>query len=69
MISYGYAGTKGFLDDLPVEKVKTFEENFLRYMKEQKTDLVEMIREEKKMTDEIDAGLKVAVEAFKASFS
>ena len=31
-----YAGTKGFLDDVPIKHVAVWEEQFLRFMREQR---------------------------------
>jgi F-type H+-transporting ATPase subunit alpha len=44
-----YAGTKGFLDKVPVKQVAAWEEQFLRFMKEQKADVRKALIEEKKL--------------------
>ncbi len=63
-----YAGTSGSLDDLPVERVKAFEEGFLRFMREKKPEVIEKLRTEKQFTKEIEEALKSAIQVFRASF-
>jgi F-type H+-transporting ATPase subunit alpha len=63
-----YAGTSGALDDVPVEKVKAFEEGFLRFMNEKHPDVGQKIREDQKWTEEIETAVKKAIEEFKQSF-
>ncbi len=60
-----YAGTKGYLDDVPVEAIQKFEQEFYTFLDTEKPDVLEMIRTEKKLTDEIEAKLKEAIEEFK----
>jgi F-type H+-transporting ATPase subunit alpha len=62
-----YAGTSGALDDLEVEKVKSFEEGFLRYVHENKAELVDKIKTDQKWSDEIAAEVTSAIEAYRAS--
>ncbi len=64
-----FAATNGFLDDIPVEQVRKFEQGFLNYMRNQKADLLKAIRNEGKMSDERLEQLKKAVEEFKQLFS
>jgi len=60
-----YAGTKGYLDDVPVSAIQKFEQEFFTFLDTEKADLLEMIRTEKKLTDEIETKLKEALEEFK----
>jgi len=59
-----FAGTNGYLDDLPVSDVNRFETELLEFMKSQKHDLVEQIRATGAMPEEVEA----AVVEFKAQF-
>ena len=34
-----YAGSEGYLDDVPVKEVSRWEEQFLAFMREQKSDV------------------------------
>jgi F-type H+-transporting ATPase subunit alpha len=63
-----FAGTQGFLDDLPVEAVKSFEDGFLRYIRAEKQDLKKEIMEKKALDDDLKAKITEAVTAFKKTF-
>jgi len=63
-----YAGTSGALDEYPADRLKTFEEDFLRYMHDKHSDVVEQIRVDKKWTEEIETAVKGAIEEFKKTF-
>jgi F-type H+/Na+-transporting ATPase subunit alpha len=64
-----YAGVNGYLDPLPVTKVKSFEEGLLRTMREKHGAVLEAIRSEKAISDKTMPLLKGAVEAFAKSFA
>ena len=63
-----FAGTQGSLDDIPVEAIKRFEEEFLRYMRDRKADLVKDLTQKKAIDDDIKAKLTAAIEDFKKGF-
>ena len=60
-----YAGTKGYLDDVPVEAIQKFEQEFYVFLDNERPEVLELIRREKKLTDEIETKLKEAIETFK----
>ncbi|RUM59636.1 MAG: F0F1 ATP synthase subunit alpha [Persephonella sp.] len=60
-----YAGTKGYLDDVPVEAIQKFEQEFYVFLDNERPEVLELIRREKKLTDEIENKLKEAIETFK----
>lgn len=64
-----YAGVRGFLDKMPVNKIKEFETTYLKYMRSNHTELLATIRKEGKMSDSTDAALKKALTTFLATFS
>ena len=64
-----FAGTQGYLDPLPVDKVGEFEQGLLTYMREKHPEILETIRTEKELTDETTAKLREAVEAFAKAFA
>ncbi len=64
-----FAGTQGFLDPLPVEKVGEFEQGLLTFMREKHPEILATIREEKELTDETTARLREAIEAFAKAFA
>ncbi|MEA2062539.1 MAG: F0F1 ATP synthase subunit alpha [Gemmatimonadota bacterium] len=63
-----YATTKGYLDELPVDKVQRFEEEFLEAMRTKYADLLGKVEQEKQLTDEIAKALDKAIEEFMAGF-
>jgi F-type H+-transporting ATPase subunit alpha len=63
-----YAGTEGYLDDIPRADVARFEQEFLRYMREEKADVRGLLEQNLKMTDEIASKLKAALGSFKDRF-
>ena len=60
-----YAGTRGLLDDVPLQKIGQFERDLYRFMDSQHRDLADRIRREKKWDKEIDAALRRMIEEFK----
>ena len=63
-----YAGTKGYLDKVPRNQVAAWEEQFLPFMKEQKPEVRNQLVKEKKLTPELEAKLKAAIEEFLPQF-
>jgi F-type H+/Na+-transporting ATPase subunit alpha len=64
-----YSGVNGYLDALPVNKIKSFEEGLLRTMREKHGDVMDAIRTDKAISDATMGKLKSAVEAFAKSFA
>ncbi len=63
-----YAGVKGYLDEIPTNKVGAFEADLLRELRGPKKDLLETIRKEEKLTDDSEAKLKDAIQIVKNRF-
>ncbi len=61
-----WAGSAGLLDDIPVENVREFEAQYLEYMRSTQSGLLQRIREEKALSDEIVETLKKVTTEFKA---
>ena len=64
-----YAGTKGYLDKLPVSAVGKFEEEFLRHMRNEGKDILETIRSEKALSDETEKRLVDTLDSFSQGFT
>lgn len=62
-----YAVNNGFLDDVPVSSVNTFEQAFHRFMDSNHSELIKDIEEQKEITDVIAEKLKTAITEFKQS--
>ncbi len=67
-VSVLFAATQGYVDDIPVESIRKFEEEFLRYMNDRKADLKKQLVEKKTIDDDLKAKLKAAIEDFKRGF-
>jgi F-type H+-transporting ATPase subunit alpha len=63
-----FAGTKGYLDDLPVGKVLEFERGLLRHFHDEHPELIDELRREKKIGDALDARLREVIAGFKEHF-
>ena len=64
-----YAVTNGFIDDVPVAKVRAWEEGFHAYMGAKYPQVGDAIRKEKVLSKEVEAQLKSAIEAYKKSIA
>jgi F-type H+-transporting ATPase subunit alpha len=64
-----YAGINGYLDPLPVARVRAFEDGLLRLLRSEHQSLLDGIRDKKELTDELGARLKTVVENFAKSFA
>jgi len=63
-----FAGTQGYLDDVSVEAIRKFEEEFLRYMRDRKGDVIKELNEKKAIDDAVKTKLVAAIEEFKKGF-
>jgi F-type H+-transporting ATPase subunit alpha len=63
-----HAGTRGLLDDIPLERVREFEEKLLKHYHDEFPEVREQLTKDRKMTDELDAKLKEIVGNFKKRF-
>jgi F-type H+-transporting ATPase subunit alpha len=59
-----YAVTNGLLDAFQVSELKTWERDFLDYMRTQHSAVGEKIRNEKSLSKETEAELRGAIEGF-----
>jgi F-type H+-transporting ATPase subunit alpha len=64
-----YAGVNGYLDKLPVNKVKDFEDGLLLNLRGEHADLLDGIWEKKALDADLEARLKAAIEAFAKNFA
>ncbi len=63
-----YVAVNGYLDDLPVEQVKPFEEAFHKFMDEKYPDVGHTIADKKELPENIEETLRKGIEEFKAQF-
>ena len=63
-----WAGSEGYLDDVPVEDVGRFEREFLDQLQRSRPGVLDAIRETGQLSDDTVASLKDAIEEFKKGF-
>jgi len=63
-----YAGANGYLDDLPTEKVLNFEVEFLKFMRQNKSEIGASIAKTGEIGKDIEENLKSAISEFKQNF-
>jgi F-type H+-transporting ATPase subunit alpha len=62
-----FAGTRGFIDDIPVGDVRRFESELLEYFRSEQSDVLSEIRESGKLPDE--SKITSAMDSFKQRFT
>ncbi|HYZ92032.1 MAG TPA: F0F1 ATP synthase subunit alpha [Actinomycetota bacterium] len=63
-----YAGTGGYLDDIPVGDVARFDAGLLEFIRARHGDILEHIAEHGDLPDDVLSKLQEAIESFKSSF-
>lgn len=64
-----WAGVNGHLDSLPVSSVSRFEKEFLAFLHADKRKILQKIKAEKQLSDEVVANLQSAIKEFMEQFS
>jgi F-type H+-transporting ATPase subunit alpha len=64
-----YAVTNGYLDQIPVNKIREWEKDFLAFMDGQFPQVPQKIRGEKVLSKETEADLKRGIESFNEKFA
>ena len=64
-----FAGTRGFLDTIPTDKVNQYEALLLEHVRASGSDILKRIREEKALADDLQKQMKEFLEAFTSSYS
>ncbi|VDS08904.1 ATP synthase subunit alpha [Paracoccus haematequi] len=60
-----YAGTKGYIDNVPVKDVVAWEEGLIQFLRNQKSDLLDdMTRNDRKVSGELEEAIKAALDAY-----
>jgi len=63
-----WAGTSGYLDDVPVEDIGRFESEFLDYLQRSRAGVYDTIRETGAVSEDTTTALKDAIEEFRRGF-
>jgi F-type H+-transporting ATPase subunit alpha len=64
-----YAGTRGYLDGIELSDVTRYERDLLANLRANNADLLAKIRDEKALTDDVEAGIKKVLEDFTGGFA
>jgi F-type H+-transporting ATPase subunit alpha len=64
-----YAGVNGYLDPLPVDRVRAFEHGLLATLRSNHPDILEAIRTSRDLDDATGAKLKGAVDDYAKTFA
>lgn len=64
-----FAGTNGYVDEVPVNAVKKFEQELLRFMASKHQAVLDDIKSKKQIDDDLKTRIKSAIEEFKKSFT
>lgn len=68
-VSSMYAATRGFMDDVEVDRIREFESGLLDFLRSSKSDILADLKERAVIDDDIEGRLKAAINEFKKSFS
>ncbi len=63
-----FAGTRGYADDVPLDRMAEWEKALLRHMETVHPDLLKAIATEKKISPELEAKLEEAIQGFMATW-
>jgi F-type H+-transporting ATPase subunit alpha len=63
-----YAGTKGFLDQFPIDSLAEYEKGLFEYMDQKYSDIMKTIAEKKAIDDSLDSKLKQALTEYSEDF-
>ncbi len=64
-----YAGTRGHLDHIPVNRVHDWEQGFLAFMREQKADVRQLLVDTGDVTPEVESALEAAIAEYQKQFA
>jgi F-type H+-transporting ATPase subunit alpha len=62
-----WAGSAGLIDDIPVDQVRRFEEEYLEYLRSTQDELLGRIRDEKALADDLVETLKKVTSEFRTT--
>jgi F-type H+-transporting ATPase subunit alpha len=63
-----YAGTRGFADNVPLDRMKQWETSLLRYMDTSQPEIGKSITEEKRISPETEEKINLALETFMSTW-
>ena len=63
-----YAGTRGYMDTVPVKRVKEWETDFLAFMREQKSEVRDELAEKLELTEDLETKIVACIREFAGQF-
>jgi F-type H+-transporting ATPase subunit alpha len=64
-----YAGTRGYLDAIPVASIGRFEKEFLAYLRDKHMNVLDDVRTKKALGEDTEKTLRGALDSFAKSFA
>ncbi len=69
MVAVLFAGTRGYLDSVPAQDIRSWKQNFLEYLDARYATFEEELLEQGSLTVEIETRLRTAIEQFQRTWS
>ena len=63
-----YAGTRGHLDQVPIDQVHDWEEKFLAFIRDQKFDIHQELDDKKDLNNDLIAKIEAAISQFQKQY-
>jgi len=63
-----FLGVRGYIDDIPIDQIRRFEAEFVKFMNAEGKDVLDSIKTEKEISDETSDALSKLIEEFKSTF-
>ena len=63
-----FAAGQGYLDTIPVEKIREYEKGFVSFMKERNAKVYDALKDSAELSDDIQASLKTALTDFTENY-
>jgi F-type H+-transporting ATPase subunit alpha len=63
-----YAGTRGYLDQVPVDRVQDWKSAFARFLHAERRALIDSLERDQKWDDDVEAQVKEAIQAFNRQY-
>jgi F-type H+-transporting ATPase subunit alpha len=63
-----YAGTRGFIDDVPVRAVQQWEADFQQFAHDKHSDLITLLTEKQDLSDDVVEKIEACITEFKKGY-
>lgn len=69
MVASMYAAVNGYMDDVPVSRIREFESSLLSFLETSKAELLQSIQDKKDIDEATESALKEAIQSVKSTFN